>query len=403
MTPNYTVQLVAYPLNLSESAPIGICLVEVDGTYQVSTLATRGTRKSSGIVTSVGGVNNSVFIQSYGDISTQLSGLGDGVACYVRVGDTGYLERRPSIVETDDIVGWTEEDGTVHLFFGGLYNTTGGGGTGNAISIQDWPVSPLDPNIGDTLVFDGFSYNPAPGGGGGSGNALSIQNNPVQAGTPPNNKSVYVWNGSVFVPRQLTQSDIGPDFSVSLSGAQTVEVGATINNPPFTASYVGGTPTAAQITNNNGDTPLNLSSPYTSGSPAWAIAKTANNASVLVTITAQPGSVTDSVSLIWRPRVFYGNDTDPGTITEAFIESLASQPLAANNSRTVNYNCGPGEYAWYCVPTAYGVPTGTVGGFPFGASVVDTVSVTNGFGVTQNYYVVRSNLAGLGAFTVVWS
>ena len=49
---------------------------------------------------------------------------------------------------------------------------------------------------------------------------------------------------------------------------------------------------------------------------------------------------------------------------------------------------------------SYGVPTGTVGGFPFGASVVDTVSVTNRFGVTK---LLRCavNLAGLGAFTVV--
>ena len=473
--PNYTVSMVAYPVLPGEVAPVGACLVLVDGKYQISTLAARGVDylKSSGIVTAAGAVNQGVFMQSFGDIPASISGLGAGLNTYVRVGDTGYLERRPSISPIDDIVGWCEPDGSVHLFFGGLYNTTGGGGPGDAVSIQGVPVDPTapltgealtfdgtywipggadaktiqgvsvaitPPNLNDTLVFDGFGYSPAPGGGG-SGDATSIQGEPVSATPPTVNqylkydgaqwlpaaggggggsdassiqtypvdaaaptavKATLVWDGAKYVSRTLTQSDIGPDFSVSLSGGVTREVGQAASGLTFTASYTGGTPTSATLTNNDGDPPFVVPNPYTSASPPWSITKTANNASVVVTITAQPGSVSDTTNLSWQPKVFYGSAV-PGTIDEAFIEALASQPLASSKARTVAYNAAPGEKAYYCVPTAYGVPSGTVSGFPFGATNVGTVSVTNAFGVTQNYYVMESNLAGLGAFTVVWS
>jgi len=506
--PNYTVSMVAYPLLPGQPAPVGACLVLVDGQYQISTLAARGVDylKSSGIVTSAGAVNSGVFMQSFGDIPASISGLGPGLNTYVRVGDTGYLERRPSISPIDDIVGWCEPDGTCHLFFGGVYNTTGGGGSGDAVSIQlvpvdptaptptqalvfdgtywtpggadaktiqgisvaitapttgdalvfdgfGWgpapggsgdatsiqgtpvdpatpnegdvlvcdggiwtpgfapsdadkiqgvPVSATPPNINDTLVYNGFTYVPAPGGGGGSGNATSIQSNAVSPGTITAAKSVYIWNGSALVARPLTQSDIGPDFSVSLSGGVTREVGQAASGLTFTASYTGGTPTSATLTNNNGDPAFVVPNPYTSASPPWSITKTANNALVVVTITAQPGSVSDTVNLSWQPRVFYGVAV-PGAITEAFIEALASQPLASGKARTVAYNAGVAEKCYYAVPSSYGVPSGTVSGFPFGATNVGTVSITNGFGDTQNYVVMESNLAGLGAITVVWS
>lgn len=474
-TPNYTVAMVAYPVLPGQSAPTGLCLVKVDGIYQPATLATRGTLKSSGIVTSGGAVNGGVFMQSFGDIPASISGLPAGIACYVRVGDTGYLERRDSPVDSDDIVGWTEEDGSIHLFFGGIYNTTGGGGSGNAVQIQGVPVdpgptlgdtlvftgaewsnqpgtgsgdatsiqgTPVDPtqpdegqslvcsggswvpgipvsnavqiqgrsvsnaapNLNDTLVFDGFGYVPAPGGGGGSGDATSIQSNPVSPGIISAVKSVYIWNGSALVARPLTQSDIGPDFSVSLSGGVTREVGQAASGLTFPASYTGGTPTSATLTNNNGDPAFVVPNPYTSASPPWSITKTANNASVVVMITAQPGSVSDTVNLSWQPKLYYGAAPDPGVYNAAWAHTLSSQPLRPSNSITVNYSAGPGDYCWMVGPASYGTATGTWNGFPFGAAVVGTFIDTNAFGVSQLYNVVRSNLAGLGTVNgVAWS
>lgn len=474
-TPNYTVSMVAYPLLPGEPAPVGMCLVKVGTTYQPSTLANRGTLKSSGIVTSAGAVNGGVFMQSFGDIPAAISGLGAGIACYVRVGDTALLERRDSPVNSDDIVGWTEEDGTVHLFFGGVYNTTGGGGSGNAVQIQGVPVdpgpslgdtlvftgaewsnqpgggggdatsiqgTPVDPttpdegqslvcsggswvpgipvsnavqiqgrsvsnaapNVNDALIYDGFGWVPAPGGGGGSGDATSIQTNPVSPGVISAVKSVYIWNGSALVARPLTQSDIGPDFSVSLSGGVTREVGQAASGLTFTASYTGGTPTSATLTNNNGDAPFVVPNPYTSASPPWSITKTANNALVVVTITAQPGSVSDTVNLSWQPKIYYGAAPDPGVYNAAWAHTLSSQPLRPSNSITVNYSAGVGDYCWFVSPASYGTATGIWNGFPFGAAIVGTFIDTNSFGVSQLYNVVRSNLSGLGTVNgVAWS
>lgn len=118
MIPNYTFQQVAYPLSLTQSAPVGICLVCVNGQYVVSTKAARGGRRSSGVVVAQGAVNGAVFIQSFGDISSNLTNVGAGVACYLRVNDAGYLERALPIMTDDDIVGFIDSDGTSHLYFG---------------------------------------------------------------------------------------------------------------------------------------------------------------------------------------------------------------------------------------------------------------------------------------------
>lgn len=119
-TPNYTVAMVAYPVLPGEPAPVGYCLVEIDGVYQVSTVAARGTRKTSGVVTSAGAVNQGVFMQSFGDIPARISGLSAGTAGYIRVGDTGRIERADPLTSSDDICGFCEADGSCHLFFGGL-------------------------------------------------------------------------------------------------------------------------------------------------------------------------------------------------------------------------------------------------------------------------------------------
>lgn len=114
--PHYTIAMVATPLDTVASK--GQVLVKVDGAYTIATSANRGTRRSCGISVGPGAVNGGCFMQSFGEIDADVSGLGTGTSAYVRVSATGTLERATSIATNDDIVGWCETDGSCHLFFG---------------------------------------------------------------------------------------------------------------------------------------------------------------------------------------------------------------------------------------------------------------------------------------------
>ena len=109
-------------------------------------------------------------------------------------------------------------------------------------------------------------------GGDLSGTATSqivvgIQSNPV-ASTTPVASAVPVYDIALahYDIRKLTIDDLGPAFTItSFAGGSTVEIGTTVTNPAFTASYSSAA-SSANITNTDSiDSPLVLTAPYTSG------------------------------------------------------------------------------------------------------------------------------------------
>jgi hypothetical protein len=151
------------------------------------------------------------------------------------------------------------------------------------------------------VFWDGLKYITTPGtnanatgpaGGDLLGNypnptVARIQSVPV-ATTTPAQGAVIVFDTSAakYDIRQLTLDDLGPAFSItSFSGGSTVEVGATVTNPAFTASY-SSPATSANITNtDNIDSPLTLITPFTSGTVVGSFTHTTIT-SVTFTLTA---------------------------------------------------------------------------------------------------------------------
>ena len=88
------------------------------------------------------------------------------------------------------------------------------------------------------------------------------------------------------------------------------------------------------------------------------------------------------------------------TYDSDFILSLNK---TLTNSRACNFtvNCGPGQYIFFAIPTRFGTPTFSVGGFEGGFSLVNTLYYTNSFGYTESYDIYRSDYSGLGNTTVV--
>lgn len=213
-------------------------------------------------------------------------------------------------------------------------------------------------------------------------------------------------DGTQYVLRYIKESDIQKVFAItgfSVSSG-TLEVGATLTNPTFTASY-NRTPTQATLTDNQGTPAKDVTSTPTAFGLTATYKKTGNNESVSFTLSAAEGAETSTkgASVSWRPRAYYGAG-DAGINTEAGIKALSSSTLAGSRSGSITVTAGAGKYIYYAFPTSYGAPSFAVGGFEGGFELAAaSVSVTNAFGVTQTYQVWKSAQPNLGTTTVAVS
>lgn len=259
-------------------------------------------------------------------------------------------------------------------------------------TVQDEPdltgtESPYLPGVLQNIVINSTYVAPTPASGVQFGTLIE---NP--AGVP------------TFQP--ITSDMIQAAFVVSLSGGSNLEVSQTVVNPTFTASYTGGTPASAVLSNNFDGYTVVGSTPFLSFPTTHSYQKTSFGQSVIFTLTANNGSINKigTSTFTWLQRVYYGVGS-AGQSSEAFIEALTGNPITSG--RAITFNVSPSnQKIYYAHRTAYGlaVPTNfVVGGFSGGFTNTATVSVTNAFGFTENYYVYESDNLLTGSTTVTVS
>ena len=110
-------------------------------------------------------------------------------------------------------------------------------------------------------------------------------------------------------------------------------------------------------------------------------------------------TVNRTVSINFYNGRYYGVSNSE-TYDSDFILSLNK---TLTNSRACNFtvDCGIGQYIFFAIPTRFGTPAFSVGGFEGGFSLVNTLYYTNSFGYTESYDIYRSDYSGLGNTTVV--
>lgn len=88
------------------------------------------------------------------------------------------------------------------------------------------------------------------------------------------------------------------------------------------------------------------------------------------------------------------------TYDSDFILSLNK---TLTNSRACNFtvDCGQGQYIFFAIPTRFGTPTFTVGGFTGGFIKAQTLDFENKFGYVESYDIWKSENSNLGNITVV--
>jgi hypothetical protein len=229
--------------------------------------------------------------------------------------------------------------------------------------------------------------------------------------TDPQLDDTLIFNGSVFVnaPQGTSFAFWISAFVLSgLSSTQEIGVGTwkAIGALSFTATYLNGPATSAHVALSGWS---NL--PMTG---TGFVGPTVNTEAVLYpaapgltkqfALNAAKGAVNTSsyITFNFYNRRFWGKTAKASGYTEADVEALSNE-LSNSKSQTKSITAGVGEYLVFAWPTRLGTGTFVVGGFEGGFQAPETVSITNASGYTENYYVYRSTQANLGATSVVVS
>jgi hypothetical protein len=102
-------------------------------------------------------------------------------------------------------------------------------------------------------------------------------------------------------------------------------------------------------------------------------------------------NISRNYNVNWYWKVWYGESTNTSLDTEEEVESLRVGQLRSSVNGT--YSFLGGGYKWIAYPTLMGLKsnfTDVATGFPVAMEVPITVSLTNAYGITTNYYVHRT-------------
>jgi hypothetical protein len=289
------------------------------------------------------------------------------------------------------------------------------------IGIHGIPVSSTAPTTGQVLEYNGTQYVPtsitATLAGDITGpigsNTISEIHGYTLASTAPVQSSVIVYDtsGSQYDIRPLTQDDILAGFTInSFTGGSTVEIGATVTNPSFTASY-SHTPNSAQITNTDGiDSPLVLSPPYTSGTVVGTFVHD-SQATVTFTLTAIYTSTKTATSLInWYARSFAGVGAPGATSTVTAhagnTAQLSTGDILANEGlfssfvgQSASFNAS-GQNLYFLLVGGSHSFTDNSNSQPFPFNTPTPVSFVNQNSQTISMYLYQSSTTLTGTYSI---
>lgn len=126
------------------------------------------------------------------------------------------------------------------------------------------------------------------------------------------------------------------------------------------------------------------------------------NATTSFNLSGTDGTSTanGTVTEYFLPRVYWGPSTIAGLLSSSDIQTLSNSQLAFNRNLNTTTNCAGGNRIVYAYPVSYGLATVRDGngllfqdwsdGLGGSSTTPYIVSITNGFGYTQNYYVYQT-------------
>jgi hypothetical protein len=188
----------------------------------------------------------------------------------------------------------------------------------------------------------------------------------------------------------------------------SLELGFAVNNPTCSATY-SATPSSASITNTDSvDSPLNLTSPFTSGTIVGSFSH-ASVHTTTITLTALGASTqTATQAYTWNPRIFGGDGASGATSTvtaagtSAVLSTsdvITSAGLGAETTGQIIGSYTPSGQCIYLLLTgASHTFTDNNTGFPMAFNAPTSVTFVNVNGVSVPMYLYQSTNLLTGTF-----
>lgn len=194
----------------------------------------------------------------------------------------------------------------------------------------------------------------------------------------------------------------------SFTGGETVELGFSVINPVFSASY-SVTPASAQISNTEGiNSPFGLTSPFTSATITGTFVHSTIEVTTFTLSATQATTQTATQQIAWEPRIFGGvgatgaSSTVTASGTTAVLSTSDVLPSAGLGAEAVGQTIGSYNPSGQCI---YLLLTGgshtftdANTGFPMAFNASTTVSFVNVNGVTVGMYLYQSTNLLTGNF-----
>lgn len=191
---------------------------------------------------------------------------------------------------------------------------------------------------------------------------------------------------------EVGDSVTGGNRTFSWNFTNDVNIAAnTVKVEDVTAGTVFGQ-TYANDDNQAIDIGIDITKP-TSSTHTWKIS--ANN--------TKNQTISRNFNVNWRWRTYYGTSANE-SLTDTEVQALVSTSLDSNF--TGNKTVGGGGYKYFAYPTAFGQKTtfqDVINGFAVAMQPPSVISITNSFGISQDYYVHRTTNPIVGSLTVAVS
>ena len=195
-----------------------------------------------------------------------------------------------------------------------------------------------------------------------------------------------------FAELEKAMSYVPIDITAIENNVGTVEMGCTLDT--VTISWVVNKEPVSQTVNGEA-VDVSARSKEITGT------FTENTKFTVAVVDEKEATDSASTSITFLNGVYYGVlDTDTDISDPSTVILSLTRKLQSSKAISFTVTAGDSESIVYALPTRYGTPSFTVGGFEGGFSNVVTVDFTNASGYTESYDIWVSDNVGLGRTTV---
>lgn len=120
------------------------------------------------------------------------------------------------------------------------------------------------------------------------------------------------------------------------------------------------------------------------------------NKTFTLSVSDGKNTATASKTFKFLPAIYYGGAVPPDEYTDDFLLSLGKEKLSTSRDGDYILTVEENEYGYICIPSRYGTPNVSIGGFSTDLEKITEIKYTNPYNHTEDYVIYRTSQTGLG-------